>query len=667
VSRRWVYFFLLPLLCGCQALPLSVSEVFLGEQGRSIVLVLDRSSRPAGVGVVARATYGEVFVALTTSARDLPAEPLLALSDHAVPALVRAGRGVVVLEARRAGRDLRAAVPGPPPLPGATVILLTAERGPWIDLWTSEALESDANEILLGRPQLSAEDGVTPPLGALQGAPAFSMSGNLIGFVLGVDDAERLVVGPADRLALRMLEACGLEGGAEVLGPDDGERSFQVQVSSVADLPAIDDGWGAPDFDVLLEVAGRAQDRLRLERGRVEVTAPAAGPVVARLVERDVGLFDGDVAEDVAHAVRLEALSRTTRMEFDLLGRLHERYRDVAPGVRPRVELRVEPNEPDRASGTDCALLGARPVPLRRAVRGELDREAGDATDLWTLDLDQPTEVWCALLRPAAAVLAVEAFGPRLGETALRWPEDDGTVASLPPPQTGSEAGRLTDRPPLVSVGPRSALRPQAGTRLSIGRASLPAGRCVLRVRALRGGGLRYGLIVVSQDDPEGLVRALFRLISRESQLGWPALQEPAFVREVAQALSHGAGLKAADALSAVLAELGHRTPAVRRLALGLLETHYPPALLALDRVVRTGAGPRARDAELLLALRRPGDSSYAGLVRRASGDPDPRIRLRALVVASRIGDEELRQSLLGLFEADPSPLVRRALARARG
>ena len=60
----------------------------------------------------------------------------------------------------------------------------------------------------------------------------------------------------------------------------------------------------------------------------------------ARLVERDEGVFEGAGSEDVAHPLRLQALSRTTELSFDLrllacLARVRRRTSPDDPQATP--------------------------------------------------------------------------------------------------------------------------------------------------------------------------------------------------------------------------------------------------------------------------------------------------------------------------------------------
>jgi len=640
-------------LAGCPSVP-SPGDVFLSRQARSVALVLDEAGRPQGVAVVVRATPERVFLALGRPAPGLPPRPLVAIGDRRVPARVHESGALTLLEVPRADRDLRPVVPAGEPDRGEGTVLLTALGGPWVDLWEADIAEVGGDRLRLeDAPQAAPEE--APALSgwaaAMIGAAVFSRAGALHGFVRSVDPDGRPVVVRAARLLPLLRELFASDRGSDVVTADDARYHFALRVDDVGGLPTLEDEWGAPDYFVVLEVGGVRLDPIEVSPGRVDrdewlVEVPAPGPVIARLVERDVTLGEGEREEDLAEPTTFEALENPLVVRFTLLPEVAAAAADERV-PSPGIVLGVRPVHPDRESDDDRTPFGASAVAVNRVISGTLDLDAGDATDFWAVDVTVPGPSLILLLqREPHSRLSAEAFEPSFAERLAR-------------------------------------VETHATRRLTVARGGdLPRGRVVLRVRERRGGPgpTHYGVMLVPQGDAHGLVRRLFRMIAREAT-GSPAFDSRQFATEVAVALAFDAGLEPADASEAVLAQLGHRTAIVRHLVLRLLEVHFPPSLPKLEQVwaqsqlAQPGRGDLARpdadrpsralDAGLLLALRQPDDPRYVPVVHRTAQDPDPLIRLRGLAVASRFTDPELRATLRALFEDDPSAIVRRAYHRS--
>lgn len=619
-------------LTACSGLEPTVLDRFVQRQQRSLVRLVDQDGQPRGLAVVVRATHEAVV--LLGPDQDGPA-PLLQLGSERVPAR-RLGGGLLLCPRRW---DLRAVLPAPPLGAGSEVLLLSARLGPWIDGWTAPVLSPPEGPLRLGaalaaspRPDRAAPE----PEGHLDGALAFTPTGELVGLVLGPAGEGQLEVRDAGAVVRELLPLA--PPGEEVLAPEEAARVFQVSLGRVTGLPAASDEWGPPDYLLLLEVGAARLEPFPLgpgarERGPWLVRVPERGPVLARLVERDVTLAEGVVD----HEVTLPAEAPTLLPRLELAFLPHPAFLRENPAAWPaggelRVQLAAEEVDPDRASGPDRTPLGATPTALRRVVAGSSDLHGGDANDLLLLDAGLEQELCCAFLRrdPRATLGVQVRSGPGLPVVLQAVPGKD--------------------------------------RRLAIGRGRVATGRSLLRVQMLAGppGPTAWELLLVPANDAFGLVRTLFRLLAREapSEAAWLDTRE--FAEELAAVLSFEAGLDPETAASAILAELGHRSPVARHLALRLLELHFPPAQAALEAVRAEGtATRRGVDAGLLLALRRGGGPRDVDVLRRAALDPDPLIRLRALVVANGCGDPGLRLALREMFRADPSPLVRRALERS--
>ena len=630
---------LLAALVGCGSLETSEVERWVQERRRAVVRLVDQGGAPRGLGAVVRATREQVVLAAPDD-RDLP---WLQLGDERI-ALERLGPGLLACPRRW---DLHALLPAPDLAPGSPVVLLSSRAGPWVDGWTSQTVGGPGPTVVLGPVQAIAthpdRDRQEPGPDELRGALVFTTTGELVGLVEEVR-GEQLAVRGVEPLRAEVLSRTA--GAEEVLAPGDAARLLRLSIGGVQGVPTASDEWGEPDFLLLFEVAGARLPPIPLlapPGTRWTARVPDRGPVRVRLVERDVTIADGVVDQEVGRPIELPWLE----LEQGLAFAPHPAFLTLEPGSWPpgrrlELRLRVEELDPDSVSGPDRTPFGAGVTALRRVTSGTVDLEGGDANDLWLFDLEQRQELVCAFLRrDTRAAIALEGWtGPGLG-AVLR-----------------------------VAPGPER--------RLGIARGTFDAGRSLLRVRMQAGpsGPSPWELLVAPAADPDGLVRALFRLLSRESsgQAAWLGTGE--FAQEVAAALSFEAGLPAETAARAILGELGHRIAPIRHLVLRLLELHFPPPEAALEAILAGGSGPdeegearvaRARviDAGLLLALRRGAGPRDADVLRRAAADPDPLIRLRALVAVSRIEDPGLRVVMRELFRNDPSPLVQRAYERS--
>lgn len=625
---------MLPLLTACGGLEPTVVDRFVQGRSHALVPLVDGAGAPAGLGVVVRATYDQV-VLLCPPAGAAP--PALQLGPERV-ATRRLSEGLVTIPRRW---DLRSILPAGPLEPGSEVLLLSAKVGAWIDGWVAQVQSQPGEPLRLGAPVPTASRGDLPAPEtspeALRGALVFSLTGELAGVVREVDEEQQLLITPVRELT-RALLAC-LPPGEEVLAPEEAALLVRLDLGPVRDLPAATDSWGQPDFLLLLQVAGVPLEPLPLgssarERGPWLVRVPALGPVQARLAERDVTLAEGVVDHPVGLPVERPALGRGLELSFlpdpEFLRAQPQAW---TPGSKVQARLDAEVLDPDAASGPDRIPLGGAPATLRRVVGGTVDLFGADGTDFLLLDVPVAEELSCVFLRrDPRATISVQARSGAGLDTVLR-------------------------------------VDPGHDRRLSITRGPFQAGRSLVRVQMLAGppGPSPWEVLFVPSADPFGLVRTLFRLLAREAESEAAWLDTREFAQELAAALSFEAGMDPNTAASAILAELGHRNAVVRHLALRLLEVHFPPDEQALEALRGEGlTTPRGLDAGLLLALRRGATGPRdAEVLRLAAVDPDPLIRLRALVGASRLADPVLRAALRELFRNDPSPLVRRALERS--
>lgn len=682
---------LLALLAGCPNGDLKEDEAVRKVLARtSLMPVVGPGDALRGAAVVVRTTYDWVVaVAILPPGDDTL---FLALGDERVPAQVtRLGRDLVVLRAPRAERDLRPVYAVGHPKPGEELLLLTVGSGPSLVSWSSEVQEASEKRVILSAPEV-LDDAAAAARG-LRGGIALTARGALVGIVREVGEDGQPVVVPCQRMLQgRLMKQVRAAGGADQLWAGDGFLTYRVGVARVTSrqLPRISDEWGGPDFFLALDMKGRKAGK-RERVGRIEITPgkepkepvlislSARRPLVHRLVERDVNLTDGDTEEELAHPVTVTTPRRKGRVTFIMRPSVLRRYREAGALRGPRrlrLEVSMKPVDPERRSGEDATPLGASRLRLRRVGSGSVDLRSGDATDFWSFQVAQP--------------------GPMLF-FLFRHRMRDGVVAE------GVEPGR---RAPLFRIAPE----PRDERRLLVALCNPKvAGPVLVRVRqVVPRGQASYSLIPFPREqDPFELIRVLFGLVGREAGRARAAfLGSRAFAGEIAAALKDVANLDEKAVALSLLEILGPRTRVseARHLALNLMELHFQPPLPALEAVRREermagrgqGAGARARDAGLLLALRRPGPRSYlpvylgagAGekpgdrtkrikqleearkvlqlIVMDAAGDRDPRIRLRALTTAARLVEPallaRLRRDLRRKLQGDPSPMVQRAL-----
>lgn len=644
-----------------RALPLAASLVVAGLAGcsterrpalpsragqvPSLVQLLDEAGTPLGVGAFLRTTAtSAVLVGSPCPAGPLPRQLTVALGAERLlveraeqASLDLGGPVLVVVEVPRGDNDLRPVGPAALPGPGDPVRVVTPGGGALLALDARVAEATGERVQLAALPRGGVTDGRAPGQRSSDacGAAVLTADGALLGFITGVS-GDRPVVTPLGAIP-GLLEAVNAPAGPDVLSPDDQALTLRVRVERAEGLPAITDGWGEPDFALQITVADQPLPPLPLweEPRPLLVRARQAGPASIRLVERDVTLGAGEASLELSEPATFEALSPgVTTITFPLARGILERHPEARRGPRrARVVLAVERFDPDARSGADRTPLGATAYALGRVASGRLDLLGGDGSDLLAVDAARggPTPVVALLLRCApGALVAARAFPP-------------------------------TFEAPVLD------LAPAPGRLLAAARALLPAGRSFVRVSSLEGPACAYHLLVAPSDDPRGLVRSLFRLVTRVAEDRLPYLESRAFAREVAVGLTFDAGLDPHVVSQAVLAELGHRTAEVRHLALNLLETHFPPVVAALDELYQASEeGARALDAGLLLAAQRPNEARTDDVLARATLDPDPLIKLRALAIALQVEDGPRRARLArSLGESDPTSLVRKALARA--
>lgn len=614
----------------------------------ALTLVLDGAGAPLGVGAILRTTArSAVLLVSPCPARDLPGEVVVAFGAERLtvgrPAdAPRVGdpdrSGPTILELPRGAHDLRPI--GPAAIPAAGDVVRVVAPGLGALLVQATTVEDVAqNEVRLAAlPPAGPGDRRAPAerAAAMCGAAVLTTDGALLGFVTSAD-GERPAVTPLGAFA-GLLEAVSERAGPDVLAPDDEALTFEVRVAKAEGLPTIADEWGAPDFAVLVTLGDQPAQHVQLweeEPPPLLLRARQPGPVSVRLVERDVTLGAGETFVELSEPVPFEALlPGETTITFPLSTSVLERHPEARRGPRrARITLRVTVVDPEARSGTDRTPLGAVAYDLGRVASGRLDLPGGDGSDVVAVDgpRDGPTSVVAVLLR--------------------REPGARVTARAFPP---GFEAA-LFD------------LAPGPDRWLAVTRATLPAGRTFVRVSSVEGPASAYHLLVARSDDPQGLVRSLFRMVARVAADRLPYLQSRAFASEVAVGLTFGAALDPHVVSGAVLSELGHRTAEVRHLALNLLEAHFPPAPAALDDVYRTAVdAPRALDAGLLLAAQRPNEARTDEVVARAVRDPDPLIKLRALDIALQVEEPDRRERLTrALADSDPTAVVHKALARA--
>lgn len=628
----------------------------------ALVPLLDAERRPAGLAVVVRVTTDRLVLLAFVDAAGPPGRLLVSLGEEQLPvdpgAPLPGSRGsgagpvVAVLDVPRRAPGARPVGPAARPAAGAAVTLVTSPGGPGtpLALQLVEVAEAGPDAALLAPvPFASAEDVRTAEARAqaLRGAVAFAADGTLLGFVTGAR-GDQPVVTTIEGLP-DLAAHVGRRPGRDVLAPGDEAATLRLTVDAVEGRPSLPDGsWGGPDLFLSIASGDERLPPLPLDAAAIGSPVLArvggVGPALARLVERDVTLAEGEVDEPLAEPAKVDLGLPRARLSFRLSDAVLERLPPAErAGARVvRVGLRVERFDPDHASGEDRTPLGAQAaaVALGRVASGALDPPGGDGTDFWCVDVSDP-DAWprdAALLlfhRDPDARLSADVFAPDFGAPLLR-------------------------------------IEPRAGRRLAIVRGTLPAGRVFLRIAAADGAGgegprpLRYAALVGARDDAAGLVRGLFRLVAREAEGSLPYLGSREFAREVAVGLAVDAALDPGALAGALLDELGHRVLPARLLALTLLEAHFPPPPEALRAIADRGGGARALDAGLLITTRRADDARIEAVVAAAaSADEDPVIKLRVLDVAARVLDDGRRARLLeALAKDDASGLVRRAIDR---
>ncbi|RMG07383.1 MAG: hypothetical protein D6731_23850 [Planctomycetota bacterium] len=677
---------------GCVSGPFQPTEALKRQLAVACFPLLDGSNLLAGTGVVVRATQDAVaLAAFGVGPERGPLRVGCGPEPGAGPAQLRPlAQGLALVELKRGELELAAVRPGARPRAGELVFVCHALPNQGVVCGLASVAEVRSTRLrLLELPSYGSDD----PRGAdevaedLPGAAVFDLHGGFLGFVYSVLDEQPLV-----RRCGALLEPLGAGlsawDGAERLGPKDGLLVFSLRLERgprSSELPAIEDEWGEADLFLLLEEGEHRVGSLEVTPGRsvqvpVEVWTRGRGPVTARLVERDVTLFAGEVDQDLAPPLQVP-LEDPIVCAFEVSLASSVVGRGGRPVRKPRVRLRLEERGAERSSGRDRFPLGARPLGLGRVGTGSVDRRAGDTTDFWSVEVGPGGAVGVIFLqeRPGAR-LEVGGFAP-------------GRPASL-----------LEEN--------------SSGERLRVFVGEAPPGALLLRVRDLGPalGKKGYGLLAFPRGEPaDALARALLRLVGRVSAEVRPGLGTLDFAREVYTALSSHLGYSFGELARAFLSTLGQGTREARRLNLYLLTACCRPALDELEAARRSaleaGAGSagrqRARDAALLLALRLGSPEGYAAVLARARGlpteateaesplfdrglserlraearsilegavldaaaDSDPAVRLLALGAAAAWREattrEALRRALLGRLAEDPSPRVRRALVRA--
>ncbi|MGE0713774.1 MAG: hypothetical protein AB7N76_35785 [Planctomycetota bacterium] len=654
---------LFPLLTGCgdprdDGPP---TEVIAGD----LPLVVDGRDVPIGVSAVVRLTPDWVVVMGVIPAGQ-QAGCFLRAGNERLPLRVEHCDEVAVLTARRGGRPFRPVAIAPSPEAGQEVLVQPPRRP------GERARVAALHEGFLTLEEVNLPD-------TWVGGVLTRFDGALIGFVTGVVDRRddgrlgrpRAILVPA--AMTHCLRAVCAAPGADALVPDEGFAALELRVQGrpePAALPQLPDDWGGADIYLGLDRGPAPLARFRLDRDEPPalVAVPSVGALRARLVERDVTLSAGVVEEDLAPALAVDPTRGPERLAFRL-----------DPGGTLAVGLGARVLDPDERSGPDRTPLGARPLRLRRVAAGDVDLRAGDATDFWRLEESAPGEHLLFLyVRDPHATLEVEGWVP--GE-------------------------------------PRPRFRLVPGERRIVAqRRTLPGGPFLVRVRQTGGeAAAAYGLLLGPRDeDPSDLVRTLFRLVGAEATRQRSAfLASQAFALQMFQAIQEHGALAPGALARAILAQLGHRIAEARLLALNLLEVYAPPSPEELELARREG-GRRGVDAGLLLALRCPTVRAYVPVWRAgepqppraegqpeapwplpwqrlrpsereeatwaaedalreaivgAAGDPDPRIRERAVATLARLREEDLRrvlrERLEGRLGRDPSASVRRALLTA--
>lgn len=611
----------------------------------ALVPVLDADGATLGVGAVLRTTATSALLLVSPCPEGaLPEQLFVALGPERLP-LARIARrrpgdaGPAVLELPRGEHDLRPI--GPSALPAAGEVVRVVAPGAGALLVQPAVVEDVAqNEVRLAPLSPAGPGDDRPPAdraAAACGAAVLADDGALLGIVSAAD-GDRPIVTPLGAMP-GLLDALLAPGGTDVLSPDDEPLAFRLAVVGAEGLPTIQDEWGEPDFALLVTLGDRPPLLLPLWTDAPPpplLRAPRPGPALVRLVERDVTLAAGETALELSEPVSLEAqVPGRTTITLRLARAVLERHPEARRGPRrTRVTLEVTAVDPEADSGADRTPLGAAAHDLGRVTSGHLDLPGGDGSDL--LAIDAP--------RGAGPIPAVAML--------LRREPRARIVARGFPPAFDAALFDLASAP---------------NRWLAVARTALPPGRTFVRVSCVDGPPSAYHLLLARSDDPQGLVRALFRMVARVASDRLPYLQSREFASEVAVGLTFGAGLDPLAVSQAVLSEFGHRTAEVRHLALNLLDTHFPPPAAALDEVYRSADDPsRALDAGLLLAAQRPNEARTDDVVARAVRDPDPLIKLRALEVALQVDDRQRRERLArALADSDPTSVVHKALTRA--
>jgi hypothetical protein len=680
-------------LAGCAADPFEPSRGLRNQVDASFVRVVDDSNEGHGVAVVVRATYDRVLLVFNDPEPNKSGKLFLAFDEERVATQIRRVGGLTVLESSRLERDLRAVHGAKRPVAGEFVFVY-AQDGDELKSGVSSVLRSNAEflELLVSWGEGSDVEAL---LESARSGIVMGPQGALVGFLSARTGDARPRVIPFERVQAELLAAGGIPG-AEHMWPGDGFLTHRFWVLPPDDpngVPPVTDEWGDPDYTLVLE-----QDEREVARTPIHVSPRADSPpelvwiaarhdLRARLVERDVSLTQGDVDHDLTHPLQFNVTRGPRRSEFNVLPTI---TKDFGGERTAHLDLNLAPVDPERSSGSDRAPLGATRHSLGRVAHGEVDWVRGDATDFWSVDVEQGGSILCFLFRERpGAELRLDAFAPGVVEPVLSQPHTPGR-------------------------------------RLTVTKGVVSGGRLLLRIRQVGGdaGSAGYSLFLFpANEKPDALVRVLLRLVGRQGRSARAFMASKAFAQEVKLAVDDEAGLDEAELTEAFLAGIGDRTAEARTLVIHLLHSHFRPTLLALEQVRRSGAtqasrttervsaAERTRDAALLLARRcgsAPAFEAYlhvlaeleelpAGVLERDSqtfdravrgrlGDTatrslkqaimdtardssDPTTRMTALAAASRWRNStartELENELRALLAKDPSPQVRRALERA--
>ena len=618
--------------------------------GTATVLGAD-SDLPLALGAVLRVTYEQAIVLAAVAPGEAGPFRIQLPGDAPVPAHIlgrvegdREG-GLVLLSFLRSGRDLRPLELAPdPPAPLGQALLLPARAprltGPRPCTFAADPpakARSPGLAWLASAPVLDDDDdrSLEERAASAQGGLVLDRQRRLLGLVAGADGTSPRVL-VASQAVLDLETPLLATLGADLVRPDDVFLVYSVKADSPDLPPCADEDGSGPMLVLELRVAGELAGRIEVTPGRqiheTPVATRAPGPLTVQLVALDRNLAQGETRVELSKPASFFSLAPRLDVALELDQATLERY----PGPRPRprvgrVRLAFEAVDPDRSTGGRRTPALAPPILLGRSSESGLDLGRGKASEFFTIT-DGVGEGALVFLfrRRLGGPVALSVFQPGFGPSA---------VAGTAPPR---------------------------GPHLSAFAGHLPRGRSFLRVRQVAGEEpVPYELLVVPAADASGIVAPLFRLVNREAgKEGTAFMDSDAFVEEVAAALD--ASALARDALCrAVLDELGGRVFVTRRLGFGLLERHLLPSRALLEEAFAAG-GSSAQDAGLVLAELDPREPKVRPVVRRASFDPDPYIRARAVRVASRSGDAGFAEEVAALCARDEAPIVERAVAAAR-